>query len=87
MKGRRVSEGGDMTGKSPTGEGALFLWEGELLEGRRLYVWFAYFSGVGSLVLGFLRIIAEGTRLLGVLGMGAKIPFGILELGSRIGCS
>jgi hypothetical protein len=26
-----------------------------------------------------------GTGLLGVLGMGARIPYGILELGSRTG--
>jgi hypothetical protein len=38
-------------------------------------------------VLQSLRIIAGGTGLLGVLGMGARIPFGFLELGSRTGCS
>jgi hypothetical protein len=81
MEGRRVGEGGDMTGKSPMGEDHYF-WEEELLERKTLYFWFAYFSGVGSLVLGFLRIIAGGTGLLGVLGTGARIPFGFLELGS-----
>jgi hypothetical protein len=30
---------------------------------------------------------AGGTGLLGVLGTGARIPFGFLELGSRTGCS
>ena len=86
MEGRRVGEGGDMMGKIPTGEDHYF-WEEELLERKRLYFWFAYFSGVGSLVLGFLRIIVGGTGLLRVLGMGARIPFSILELGSQKGYS
>jgi hypothetical protein len=45
--------GGDMTGKSPTGEDYENLGEEELLERRGLYFWFGYFSGFGSLVLEF----------------------------------
>jgi hypothetical protein len=45
-------------------------------------------SGVRSLALGvFGESEAGGTGLLGVLGTGARIPFGFLELGSRTGCS
>ena len=42
-----------------------------------------YFSSGWSLILVvFGESEAGGTRLLGVLGTGAKIPFGFLELGS-----
>jgi hypothetical protein len=45
-------------------------------------------SGVRSLALGvFGESEAGGTGLLGVLGTGARIPFGFLELGSWTGCS
>jgi hypothetical protein len=73
---------GDMTGRSLTG--GLSFW-GE-----------AFWRGDGSsgldflvllLVLRFWGTIAGGTGLLGVLGTGARIPFGFLELGSRTGCS
>jgi hypothetical protein len=38
-------------------------------------------------VWSFARTVIGGTRLLGVLGSGARNPHGILELGSRIGYS
>ena len=50
-----------------------------------------WFHGLVFLVLWesfqTVSIIAGGTGLLGVLGTGAKIPFGFLELGSQTGCS
>jgi hypothetical protein len=46
----------------------------------RLYYWFL----VGE---ACCRTEIGGTRLLGVLGSGARNSHGILELGSRIGCS
>ena len=39
-----------------------------------------WFGSLGGLLQGC-------TRLLGVLGSGARNPHGILELGSQIGCS
>jgi hypothetical protein len=52
MEGRRVGEGGDMTGKSPMGEGHYDFGGGSILE-EGLDFWFGIFSGVGSLGLGF----------------------------------
>jgi hypothetical protein len=49
-----------------------------------VFSWIFWFC---SGVLQSLSIIAGGTGLLGVLGMGVRIPFGFLELGSRRSCS
>jgi hypothetical protein len=60
---------------------------GSILEGDEssgFLAWLFWFCGG---VLQSLSIIAGGTGLLGVLGMGARIPFGFLELGSQTGCS
>jgi hypothetical protein len=60
---------------------------GSILEGDEssgFLAWIFWFCGG---VLQSLSIIAGGTGLLGVLGTGARIPFGFLELGSRTGCS
>jgi hypothetical protein len=58
-------------------------WEEDFCEG----IW-VEMAGVRSLALGaFGESEAGGAGLLGVLGTGARIPFGFLELGSRTGCS
>jgi hypothetical protein len=92
MKGR-VGERG-YEGESLTGEGIhsfgrriLDFGGGSILEGDEstgFMAWFFWFCGR---VLQTVSIIAGGTGLLGVLGTGARIPFGFLELGSRTGCS
>jgi hypothetical protein len=45
--------GGDMTGKSPTGEDYEIFGGGSIIGGRDCISGLAYFSGFGSLVLGF----------------------------------
>jgi hypothetical protein len=83
---------GEYDGESLTVEGILleedFLFlGGSILEGDEstgFLAWFFWFCGR---VLQTVSIIAGGTGLLGVLGTGARIPFGFLELGSRTGCS
>jgi hypothetical protein len=92
MKGR-VGERG-YEGESLTGKGFILLggggleeeafWRGtEALVGWLVFVFFWFCGRVFQTV----SIIAGGTGLLGVLGTGARIPFGFLELGSRTGCS
>jgi hypothetical protein len=84
MMGRRVDEGG-YDGEESYGKEDYFL-EGEnIWKGEWISVWI--FSGVESLILGVLVNHCRGTGLLGVLGTGARIPFGFLELGSQTGCS
>jgi hypothetical protein len=70
-------------------EGGLFWEEEELLEGgKRLYVGGDYFSGVGSLFYGFLVNQKQGAPVCwGFWARGPGYPYGILELGSRTGCS
>jgi hypothetical protein len=77
---------GGYDGRSLTGEDNHFGGEKHLGEGTIVLVfsWIFWFCGG---VLQSLSIIVGGTGLLGVLGTGAKIPFGFLELGSQIGCS
>jgi hypothetical protein len=54
MEGRRVGEGGDMTGKSPTGEDYYENLGGGRIIGEERTVFLVWiFSGVGSLVLEF----------------------------------
>jgi hypothetical protein len=56
--------------------------------GRETVVLVGIFFWFWSLILVvFGESEAGGTGLLGVLGTGARIPFGFLELGSRTGCS
>jgi hypothetical protein len=92
MKGGE-SVKGEYDGESLTVEGILlgggfyFGGGGSILEGDEstgFLAWLFWFCGR---VLQSLSIIAGGTGLLGVLGTGARIPFGFLELGSRTGCS
>jgi hypothetical protein len=91
MKGGE-SVKGEYDGESLTVEGILLeedfiLGGGSILEGDEstgFLAWLFWFCGR---VLQSLSIIAGGTGLLGVLGTGARIPFGFLELGSRTGCS
>jgi hypothetical protein len=86
MRGKRVGEGG-YDGRSLTGGRIIIFGGGSILEGEEssgFFSWIFWFCGG---VLQSLSIIAGGTGLLGVLGMGARIPFGFLELGSRTGCS
>jgi hypothetical protein len=52
MKGRRVGEGGDMTGKSPTGRGGLFLGKEAFWRGDCMSVFLAFFSGVEEFGFG-----------------------------------
>jgi hypothetical protein len=78
---------GGYDGRSLTGGGSSFFggeafWRGD--ESSGFFSWIFWFCGG---VLQSLSIIAGGTGLLGVLGTGARIPFGFLELGSRTGCS
>jgi hypothetical protein len=82
MKGRE-SVKGEYDGESLTVEGIL-LGEEDFCEENLGWE----MAGVRSLALGaFIESEAGGTGLLGVLGTGARIPFGFLELGSRTGCS
>ena len=68
-------------------EDFLFL-EGSILEGDEIIGFLAcFFFRFCGRVLQTVSIIAGGTGLLGVLGTGARIPFGFLELGSRTSCS
>ena len=69
-----------MTGKSPMREDYENL-------GEEVCISVGYFYGFEEFGFGFLVNHCRGTGLLGVLGSGAKNPHGILELGSRIGCS
>jgi hypothetical protein len=89
MKGEE-SVKGEYDGKSLTGEGHSFGGRRKHFE-VRIYLCGRFsveISGVRSLALGvFGESEAGGTGLLGVLGTGARIPFGFLELGSRTGCS
>jgi hypothetical protein len=79
-----VKEGYD--GRSLTGRGHFLGEEEELLE--RLYVGGDYFSGVGSLFYGFLVNQKQGAPVCwGFWAWGPGYPYGILELGSRTGCS
>jgi hypothetical protein len=56
--------------------------------GERLYVGGDYFSGVGSLFYGFLVNQKQGAPVCwGFWARGPGYPYGILELGSRTGCS
>jgi hypothetical protein len=80
-----VKEGYD--GRSLTGRGSFLGGKGSILEGEEgsgFFAWIFWFCGG---VLQSLSITAGGTGLLGVLGTGARIPFGFLELGSWTGCS
>jgi hypothetical protein len=75
-------EWGDMTGQRPSGEDYEILGEEALLERRTV------FSGFDIFLVWSLGGPLQGcTRLLGVLGSGARNPYRILELGSQIGCS
>jgi hypothetical protein len=64
--------GGDMMGKSPTGEDYENLGRKNYFGRRGLYFWFAYFSGVGSLVLGVLVNHCRGHRVAGGFGHGGQ---------------
>jgi hypothetical protein len=58
-------------------------WERSIIGGEGLY-----FGVFGIFWFGILGGLLQGyTRLLGVLGSGARNPYGILELGSQIGYS
>ena len=87
MEGRRVGEGGDMTGKSPTGEEHYFFGRKNYWRGEDCMLGLLFFLVLGVWFWGVFLIIAGGTGLLGVLGTWARISFGFLELGSRTGCS
>jgi hypothetical protein len=72
-----------MTGKEADGKALCEEGEGRI-RGRRdcssgFFFFFFLVLLLGSVVLGNH---SGGTELLGVLGMGARIPFGFLELGS-----
>jgi hypothetical protein len=67
-----VKEGYDR--RSLMGRGGIIFGGGRIIgRGKRMY-----FGG---------ELEARGTGLLGVLGTGARIPFGFLELGSWTCCS
>jgi hypothetical protein len=69
-------------GAEASGEGDLKFW------GRKHYLERRTVFSVGYFLVWSLGGLLQGcTRLLGVLGSGARNPYGILELGSRIGCS
>jgi len=84
---------GEYDGESLTVEGILleedFLFlGGSILEGdESTSLWACFYFWFCGRVLQTVSIIAGGTGLLGVLGMGARIPYDILELESRTGCS
>jgi hypothetical protein len=71
-----------MSGGGYEGRGSFFFFTGNFLLGG--FSWICREESLSS-VVG--RISTGGTSLLGVLGTGARIPFGFLELGSRTGCS
>jgi hypothetical protein len=92
MKGRGGEWGrGVMRGKN-TREKGTFFWREHYFHIRRLY-WgiLIFFLGDWKTVLLVLageacgRTVTRGHLLLGVLGLGARNPYGILELGSRRG--
>jgi hypothetical protein len=63
--------GGDMMGKSPTGEDYENLGRKNYFgEERTLYFWFGIFSGVGSLVFGVLVNHCKVHRVAGGFGHG-----------------
>jgi hypothetical protein len=73
-----------MRGRALRGRDSFFweedflFWGGSILEGDEstgFWAWFFWFCGR---VLQTVSIIAGGTGLLGVLGTGARIPFGFL---------
>jgi hypothetical protein len=78
---------GDMTGQRPSGDYYEILGRGALLEERTVFSVFSvgYFSGFGVWFWSLGGLLQGCTRLLGVLGSGARNPHGILELGSRTG--
>jgi hypothetical protein len=81
----------DMMGKSLKGRGFILLEEEAFWE-EDIYFYRGFFYGdLWCEEFGLLGVLGEskagGTGLLGVLGTGARIPFGFLELGSRTSCS
>jgi hypothetical protein len=76
---KAVKEKGDMRGKKHLGEGDYFFGGSIIFQIGRLYYWFFWLE---KLVVGLLQ---RGHLLLGVLGSGARNPYGILELGSQKG--
>ena len=81
LKEEAVNGKDDIRGQRHSGEARLEIW------GKEAFFWRlgTIFSGLYFSGLKFgLNFIGEH-RLLGVLGSGAKNPYRILELGSRIG--
>ena len=71
---------GNMTGRALRWKE--FFWGKEAFwRGARVLISWLGFSSSVVRVLQSLSNIAGGTELLGVLGMGPRIPFGFLELG------
>jgi hypothetical protein len=60
----KFGEGGDMTGKSPTGEGFM-IFRGRKHFGRGTGFLLLYFSGVGSLILGVFVNLCRGHGVVG----------------------
>jgi hypothetical protein len=73
--------GGGYEGAEAIRRGLMKFWGEEALFGEKDCIFclvFFWFGSLGGLLQGC-------TRLLGVLGSGARNPHGILELGSQIG--